>query len=317
MRTSRVFQILTSLAIGAGLICGQQARAQDSHHSQIKLVPHVGATVAGTPAPDLYALQAMFTQVNPVTAANTDGSDLWPCFGSTSSPNPDCPVMGNPAVPFPSGGVVVGFPSYVWKLRNPEGTTKSNSSGFGCDALVNGTTGPLVNGPTGPIGTAYKPCGQIATWYEDTTNDSTDDLLQRIVVTQGSTIIYDSGTVNYGPAGPNVHYPVDVILNTDANFGVWPGAGTGPNNGNCSADTGYPLTVPENPGKVYIIAAGQTCHAPVPGPAVFTTSTVLGTPNYTKATRATCTAKGVASPCYTVEWTKRNEIRQDFKIFLE
>jgi hypothetical protein len=172
-----------------------------------------------------------FTPRTLPSVTNSDGTDLWPCFGYPPGPNLDCPTVGHPTVPLPFGGIVLGFPSYVWSLQNPP--PGSPGSGYGCDAYVNGTTGPS--------GADYKPCGQIATWYEDDTFDSTDDLLQRIIVTQSKTIIYDSGTVDYGPAGPNVPYPVDVILNTDANFGVWPGTGFGRNNGNCSADQHYPL----------------------------------------------------------------------------
>lgn len=314
MTASRRFHALIFLMVIALLGSGRLALAQGTHHWQIRGAPQQAVSADAdrggtTPAPNLYALQATLTQMSPTIGANADGTDLWPCFGFTPSPNPDCPTVGNPSIPLPTGGAVLGFPSYVWQLHNTQGTARGNASGWGCDALLNGTTGPA--------GAAYKPCSQIATWYEDTTNDSTDDLLQRIVITQGRNIIYDSGIVDYGPAGPTVTYPVDVILQTDANFGFWTGAATGPNNGNCSPDTGYPLAAPANPGKIYVVESGQTCREPATGPAQFHTETVLATPTYVPTTGAACTAKGVASPCFTVEWARKYEIRQDFAIFLE
>ena len=154
---------------------------------------------------------------------------------------------------------------------------------------------------------------------QDDSNDPGDDLLQRIVIRQGTRIIYDSGTVDYGPAPSNIAYPVSVILNTDANFGFWPGQdeSVGPNNGNCRSSTGYPLASAAYPGAIYVVASDQTCREPVPGLAVVSTTTVLATPAYKQISGEACTTKGVASPCYKVEWTRNHEIRQDFNIFLE
>jgi hypothetical protein len=311
MKTSRTFQMLASLMLVAFFICGQQALAQANHNRQVRPRRNADKNALRaqiTPAPNLYALQAAFTDDYPIIGANADGSDLWPClniYQGIAGSSPDCPTLGNPSIPFPLGGVVIGFAGYVWQLQNTQGA----GNGFGCDALINGTTGPS--------GSQYNPCGQIVTWYEDDTNDSTDDLLQRIVVKQGATIIYDSGMVDYGPAGPTVQYPADVILSNDANFGFWPGDGIGPNNGNCSADTGYPLKSAANPGTFYIVEAGSTCQEPVPGLATFTTTTILATPAYTKVTGSACSSKGVPSPCYTVRWTNNYQIRQDWNIFLE
>jgi len=317
MKMSRMFQTLASLAVAALLACGQQALAQENNHWQTRVpvsthanVNSLSADPRTAPRPDIYGLQATFTQINPTIGPNADGTDLWPCFGyGALGTNPDCPTIGSPAIPFRLGGVVVGVPQYVWKLANNSGYGYSNGdgNGNGCDALINGTTGPS--------GAQYKPCGQIATWYEDDTNDSTDDLLQRIVVRQNNRVIYDSGVVDYGPAGPSVNYPVSVILNTDANFGYWTGAASGPNNGNCSANVAYPLTSPTFPGRVYVAASGQTCQRPSTGPATFTTSTILATPRYKQATGTACA--GGVSPCYTVEWIKNYEIHQDFDLFLE
>ena len=326
MRTSRVFQLCAWVAVAVLSAPGQLVLAQESHHRAFVVMPGVAAERATAPerapAPTIYPLQATFTQINASEYPNSDGTDLWPCFGfgSAGAPNLDCPTVGNPSIPLPLGGVVLGVPQYVWKLANNTGYGYGNGegNGNGCDALINGTSGPLpVNGTAGA--TQYKPCGQIATWYEDDSNDPGDDLLQRIVIRQGTRIIYDSGTVDYGPAPSNIAYPVSVILNTDANFGFWPGQdeSVGPNNGNCRPSTGYPLASAAYPGAIYVVASDQTCREPVPGLAGVSTTTVLATPAYKQISGEACTTKGVASPCYKVEWTRNHEIWQDFNIFLE
>ena len=327
MKTSRALQLSASVVLAAIGIGGQPALAQESHHRLFMAVPGGASERAAVaperaPAPTIYPLQATFTQINPGEYPNADGTDLWPCFGfgSGGAPNPDCPTVGNPSIALPLGGIVLGVPQYVWKLANNSGYGYGNGegNGNGCDALINGTTGPLpVNGSAGA--TQYKPCGQIATWYEDDSNDPADDLLQRIVIRQGTRVIYDSGTVDYGPAPSNIAYPVSVILNTDANFGFWPGQdeSRGPNNGNCRPNTGYPLVSAAYPGAIYVVESAQTCQEPVSGLAIVSTSTVLATPAYKKISGAACTSKGVGSPCYEVEWTRNHEIRQDFNIFLE
>lgn len=313
MSLNQVNLILGAASVTAVLGPLGHAAGQDTHHRMMRgwPQPFAGDAQTGTITPKLklHGLQATLTQMSATIGANDDGTDLWPCFGLTPGPNLDCPTVGNPTVGLPQGGIVVGYPSYIWWLQNTQNGGRGNASGWGCDALINGTTGTTK--------TTYMPCTQIATWYEDNTNDSTDDLLQRILVTQGSRIIYDSGVVDYGPAGPTVSYPVDVILNTDANFGYWPGTAAGPNNGNCSPDVNYPLTSPAFPNKPYVVESNQTCQEPVHGPAKFHTTTTLATPTYTKRVGAVCTANGVASPCYTVSWSKKDGITQDFEVFLE
>jgi hypothetical protein len=314
MNASSRSQILATIAMVVFLVCGQQAQAQEKHHRTYspKAAPQGNsdshaANSSTAPPPNLYATQASFTQDYPIIGANSDGNNLWPClqhYHAGNGSNPNCPTLGNPSIPFPNTGAVLGKPGYVWQLNNTLGV----GNGFGCDALINGTTGPG--------GAQYNPCGLIATWFEDTTGDSTDDLLYRIVVRQGTTTIYDTGIVDFGPAGPTVTYPVDVVLSSDTNFGFWPGASFGPNNGNCSPNIAYPLTTPANPG-FYEVAVNKTCKEPVPGSAVVTTSTALGTPAYTKVTGTECTSKGVASPCYTVHWNRKYVISQDWKIFLQ
>src|SRR5579871_1562090 len=164
MRTSRVFQHRAWVAVAFFSTLSQLALAQEGHHRTYVAVPGMAAERAAAPerapAPTIYGLQATFTQTNASEYPNSDGTDLWPCFGfgSTGAPNPDCPTVGNPSIPLPVGGIVLGVPQYVWKLANNTGYGYLNGegNGTGCDALINGTTGPLP-----VIGTAgasqYKP----------------------------------------------------------------------------------------------------------------------------------------------------------------
>jgi hypothetical protein len=253
--------------------------------------------------PYLIGLQASLSGDYPVIGANADGTDLWPCV-DYQGVNLDCPRIGKPGVRLPGYGIVTGFPAYSWTLQN----TPGRGNGIGCDALINGT---------GTLAIPYKPCAQISTWYEDATNDSTDDLIWHVRVMQGSTVIYDSGLQDYGPAGPSVTYPVHVVLAADANFGYWPGAEYGPNNGDCGTNILYPLQSPAFPGRPYQVATGQTCAEPVAGPAKVLTRTILATPTYTQVTGAACTRRNVPSPCYTVAWAKKYEIHQDFDFALQ
>ena len=302
---SRIALLFTSMTLCALSSAGElQHRHMFAQADQQRVTHAADARQSpDAPPPRLLPLQANLTQAFPVVAANADTSDLWPCLGRTAG-NPDCLTIGDPTIQLPRGGVVLGFPSAIWSLASGPAAV----NGVGCDAFTNGTTG------TQPA--LFRPCAQLNTWFEDNSNDPTDDLLQRIVVTQGSRVVYDSGTVDYGPAGP-IKFPVNVLLSYDVNFGFWPGASVGPNNGNCSADVGYPLSAPTNPGATYIVAAGQTCERPVAGKVEFHTVTLLATPRYTQTSGATCTSSGVASPCFTVSWTKRDEIHQDFEAFFE
>jgi hypothetical protein len=258
------------------------------------------------PPPGMIPLQAALTQGHAQIGANADGSDLWPCFGHSPVANPDCPSVGNPSLPLPHGAMTIGVPAYSWALKNDDIIGYGIGNGVGCDAFVNGTTGLAPD--------QYNVCGQFATIFEDDTNDANDDLLQRIVVTQGLDVIYDTGIVDFGPAGPTVKYPVDVLLAYDANFGYWPGAKHGPNNGNCTPDIGYPLTAPAFPG-FYQVAAGSTCSRPVAGKARVHSELVLATPTYHQQTGDRCTNHGVASPCYTVTWKQKYQVEQDWEIF--
>jgi hypothetical protein len=316
MRSFRLLQALISLAMLTLFFFGQQGVAQEKYHPHIRViaVPRDNgenrmARPEAAPPLNLYALQAALTQTYPTIGANADGTDIWPCAGNSSStgPNPDCPTIGDPTITFSSNATAIGNPAFVWQLKNTEGW----GNGYGCNALINGT---------GHLGDPYLPCAQAETWYEDDSNDSTDDLLYTMVITQGDRIIYDSGTVDIGVnTNGGQTPPVDQIIYNPINFGYGPGDGpsTGPNNGDCVANYNYPLTSPANPGAEYLVAAGKTCVAPLQGWATINVTTALGTPEYTKVTGSECTSNGVASPCYTVKWCRKHEILQTWNIFLE
>ena len=312
MKTHSLSSVLSMLAVATS-ISSPVAFSNETHHRLMSPSTAPDSTPAArhpgsSPPLQLVGLQAHFTQAYPTVAPNADGSDLWPCLGRGN--NPDCAMTGNPPLALPRGGIVMGRPAFTWALQNNNIIGFGLGNGTGCDALINGTVGQPSEG------VLYKPCGQIFTSYEDDTGDSTDDLLQRVVVTQGDKIIFDSGIVDFGPAGP-IKYPVDVILWSDANFGYWPGAQDGPNNGNCSANISYPLTAPAFPPTGYVVASNSTCQQPVAGPATFTTYTELATPEYKQLTGRACTSKGSVSPCFTVKWTRRYLIHQDWNIFLQ
>jgi hypothetical protein len=297
------------IAATAGMLLGQPALAQTHVHRQMHPNP-AGRLDAdpflGIPPVAMVPLQGSLIQAYPTIGVNADGSDLWPCFGR-STPNVDCPSVGNPPLPLPRGAQVTGIPRHTWALRNDDIFGFGLGNGVGCDAFINGTTGITA--------AEYKPCAQIITFFEDDTNDANDDLVERVVVTQGLNVVYDSGLVNFGPAGPSVTYPVDVLLFYDANFGFWPGEKHGPNNGNCSADIGYPLAAPTFPGVPYQVATDSTCHRPESGKARVHTETFLGTPSFRQVTGHKCTAHNVASPCYTVSWEQKFHFEQDWDIF--
>jgi hypothetical protein len=305
--SSRAVAVLLAGLSAAALLCAPTAAAQVNAHRHLFSMNGATSVVPfdALPPTRMIPLQAAMTQAWPQIGVNADGSDLWPCYGR-NTPNGDCAAAGNPPLPLPEGSFVTGVPAYSWALKNNDIFGFGLGNGIGCDAFVNGTTGISA--------AEYKPCGQITTFFEDDTNDANDDLLQRIVVTQGLEVIYDSGIVDFGPAGPSVKYPVDVELAYDANFGFWPGAKNGPDNGNCSEDIGYPLAAPAFPG-FYQVAAGSICHRPVPGKARIHTQTVLATPSYTQVTGHRCTAHNVASPCFTTTWEHKFEIVQDWDIF--
>jgi hypothetical protein len=305
MTKSRLFQVFALMAIVAFVVCGQQALAQEvPHHFRVQVMPRENSDRALPPNPsptaNLYGLQQAFTAgPYPLPTTNSDGSDLWPCFGNTSTPNPDCPTIGNPSVTFPNGGVALGAPQYVWSFA-------------ACDAATNGTSN-----------TSYVPCAQTETWYEDDSGTGTTfDLTYSVTATQiqsGVTkYLVDSGIVDFGP-NPygTLSPPADVIVYGDQNLGDWPGATVGPNNANCTADFNYP-TAADPAGVLFIIEAKKTCVAPQPGLVTFTAVTTVATPIYTKKTTAAQCAPA-AAPCYTVAYSSigKKSVSQKWNIWLQ
>ena len=295
---TRIFQVAVVVLIVA-FCFGQFALAADSHHWAARAVPSTnmrGPGVHGNAADanNLYALWGAFAG-GPIASYaspfNSDGSEIWPCFGGGTAANPDCPSIGSPTQPFATSGVVVGAPFFTWPLSFCDQTT-----------------------------TTATPCGQTETWYEDDSADTTSDLTYLITATQGTgtglKYIADSGTVDFGPNPFGVlgNPGGVIIISGDQGFGTM--GQTGPNNGNCFASFNYPLTAPANPGGVYVVAAGKTCVAPVSGLVTFTAVTELGKPAYKKQTSATVCGS-VPTPCYTVTFAKKKAITQKWTIWLD
>ncbi len=190
------------------------------------------------------------------------GVDEWPCSGG----QPECATI-NPL------GLVVGDPAYIWSLTDCNATSTSTPN-----------------------------CGQTETWYEDNTNDTTDDLIYSLVARQGKNYIYDSGTVDFGVVYVGAPFPHLGGLISDSNFGTM--GETGENNGNCYASYNYPY--PTLPGY-FTIAANQTCSAPIAGPVSITATTALATPTWKYK-------NGVP---YEVTFTIKHGITQEWTIYLQ
>jgi hypothetical protein len=302
------------MTVVALLVCaGPQAQAAEPHHHyQIKVIPKAARpgseAIHSNLANGLYGVSQGFVGTpysDPQVSANPfdsdpDESEVWPCFGSydgstSSTANPDCEYFEDSfyspkTVYIPTNAAVLGTPSYTWSLAD-------------CDASSS----------------TVLPCGQTNTWYEDDSNDSTDELLYIIEVTQGSSVIADSGTVDFGPNVYGGLSPAaDVVIYGDQNFGTM--GETGENNGNCEADYGYPLASAANPGSTYVVQANKTCVAPVAGLAKLTATTEVATPAYTALTKGTggngqtCTK---TAPCYDVKWTIKYKVAQSWDINLQ
>ena len=312
MTKSPMFFTFACLVILAFFVCGQPTLAQNvPHNFHVQVIPRAHSEIKTnpelTPAANLYALQAAFTQGYPTIGANADGSDLWPCFGAPSPGNTDCPTIGNPSIDFPAGGAALGAPAYVWQLANP------GANGYGCDSNTNGTSS-----------SAYLPCGQTETWYEDDSGTGTNfDLTYEIYATQvqsGVTVyLADSGIVDFGP-NPygTLSPPADVIIYGDQNFGTWAGQ-PAKNGGNCTANDNYP--VPTASQQFFIEAANKDCVEPQQGLVTIEAITTVATPIFTKDSVAACKAAGYSSPytCYKVTYstTGKHSITQKWTIFFE
>jgi hypothetical protein len=300
MTKLKALPLFAALAVVALSICGPQAQAETKNHTKysIKVIPHGGPNAEkanpSALANGLYGVSQTFA-FTAYPTLNSDGSDLWPCFATggtvASTENPDCPTIGSPKIPFPAGGVVLGAYSYSWPLAACNATSSSTPE-----------------------------CGETETWYEDDSNDTsaTDELLYTIEATQGSTVIADSGTVDFGPNPYGGASPADdIIIYGPQNFGNM-GITAGPNNGNCIADEGYPLPSAANPGYVYVVSANKTCGVPTTGPVTLTATTEIGAPAYTKVTKGTVggVSCSVSAPCYETKWTSKYKATQKWTIYL-
>ena len=322
MKKLFLLPLVALLAVSVLFVGTQQAQAQHKdvpHHWNVKVLPHnpilgdASPDTGGAPPAGLYGIGQAFVVEPEPTWVNSDGSDEWPCFGtggSGTSANSDCPTLGDQGGVFPEGAAALGIPGYVFYLQT---STDSPLQPNGCDAS------------TSADATNY--CGQTNTWYEDWSGDTTDELLYIIEVTQNGSVIADSGTVDFGPNTFAGLVPAaDVVIYGDQNFGT-DGVATGPNNGNCEAAFGYPLSAPAYPG-VYVVPAGKTCVDPVASSTIsgaitakeakFSATTEIGTPAYTKKTSGTVdgTTCTVAAPCYEVKWTIKYKVAQSWYIWL-
>jgi hypothetical protein len=290
MSKSRWVQVITLFAIVSFCACSQMAFARP--HAVAVPQSHSQAQLTSYPAPGLYAVtQAFAGSPYPNWTNNTDGVELWPCFGDGGG-NGDCSTIGNPAIGF--DGIAVGSPYFVWSVA-------------GCDGTTNGTQVPYAQGETWnpfAINGYYVPCGQINIFYQDFSNDNTDDLLWSAVVTQGGNVIADTGIQDWGP---NPFEGDLVVFFQDSNFGTL--GDSGPNNGNCVPNYNYPgATIPTS--YPFIIAAGKTCVDPTAGPATITVTTSLSTPTWT------CKTEHSVTTC-TVKYTKAYSIKQQWSIYLQ
>ena len=298
MTKSRWFQVLASLAILASFVCGQ-AMAEDQEHFQLRIhrqkiqkhargrrsefgtrplqiqsCPPAFPTCANIPTADLYTVFAGLG-IMPQQDASQFGStgyvyDEWPCdpanYGG-GSPSVGCPyatIQGeseNDGSGVFSGGLVIGYPGYSIQFA-------------GDTNLANGDPPCYYN--SAPHLTDGLPpfCTQIVNFWEDDTTDTTDELYQTIEVTQGTSVIFDSGVIDWGQneGGPLEYQEwIDVLFGTLGQPGVVNGKAV-KNNGMCLAANS--VIISNEFGSNY--ASGKTCSQPVPGAAKVTIITYIG-----------------------------------------
>jgi len=184
---------------------------------------------------------------------------------------------------------VLGVPEYVWSLSD-------------CNATA--TTTP--------------DCADQETFVEDTTGDMTDEVLFSLEIVQGTKIVYDTGTQDYGPNPFGLtaaEYPVTWINYNPLNLGDM-GIATGPNNGNCYGSSNYPEAQASYAG-FYTVTAKKTCVPAVSGLATGTATIELATATYTKSTSATTCAPAGVNPCWTVKWVSKYKKIEKFTIWLQ
>jgi hypothetical protein len=356
MKKICMFVFLASFV--ALIVSGPQAFAETKvHHWHVVNGPHA-ETVGPAPTANLYGAGAFFTNtpLNQAAVTGAGGSptnsgnpwngpwpgtnypvgvspDLWPCFGADTANGGDCLTIdgaGNGFGSYP-GEVVLGTPSYTWYLDANTATAQP----YGCNATA--------------AADEFHFCAQAVNFYEDDSNDTTDDLLWSMTVTQvqgGTTkYLYDSGTQDYGanPYGgllaANGVAPV-VVFYEDLNLGLLGGTGSDTNGtypegniGPCFASYNYPINNAPNAfvygqyntfGANWGIAGGKDCVAPEPGLATVTITTELETPTFKELTNTTakphnCPGEPVGGTCYTVTYkalVPAISAKQSFNIWL-
>lgn len=270
--------VVLTLAIVGLFAFGQQAFAADSHRPNVKirlahrgngLEDENGVRSETAPAAALYNVVQSFDVTSDYT--------IWPCFGGAAG----CSDTDG-------GSVEVGVPEYAWLLV--ANTVTNPDQPFGCNSTTTAS--------------AADNCGETETWYEDFTSSTSDDLLGLWEVVQGTSVIYDSGTVDFGPDALGqalTDYPLTVVFTNAQNFGTQ-GVSAGPNNGNCDPSFNYPSTINGYPGE-FGIAAKKTCVNAVSGLATIETTISLESAAWIKSTSAVTCAPAGGPPCYTVKYT--------------
>jgi hypothetical protein len=333
MKKSLWFPLVAVLAVVAVFAFTQQAQAA-TRHLHVVVVPQnpgdITPDVGAAPAANFYGLAAYlgteplnqpgnpWSGPYPGTTGATPPNDLWPCFGGSGTAQPDCEYIGSTGTSDPAslaGSVLIGAPTYTWYLQANTATTQP----YGCDATTTGDT--------------YHMCAQAQNFYEDDSGDTTDELIFTIEVTQGSDVIYDSGTQDYGPNPYGAISPAPVIIfYEDLVFGI-PNGGGETDTGPCFASYNYPSNVPgpglnyqglvNTFGGLFGVTAKKTCVAPKAGLATVTITTELAKPTWTgENSLADCPASTMGGPpnsskpyCYEVKYTKVKSLSQKFNIW--
>jgi hypothetical protein len=302
MSKPRWFHVTVLFAIVAFGACSQMAFARP----RAAAIPTAQSQAQSTsyPAPGLYAVTQAFagSPYNPNLPGNgwTNNSnevELWPCFGGGGG-NGDCPTIGNPAIGF--DGIAIGIPYFTWSLAACDGTTNGTQNPYSWDQGE--TWNPFaINGD-------YVPCGQLNTFYQDYTGDTSDDILFRAQVTQGGNLIADTGIQDWGPNQFGASNGELIVFYQDFNFGTL--GDSGPNNGNCVPNYNYPNTIPPTLTYPVISAGGHTCVDPVAGAATMTVETSVATPTWT------CKDKEGIVTC-KVKYTTVYSLKQTWNIYLQ
>jgi len=216
MTKYRLLQSAAFMAVIAFFVCGQQAVAQLRQPVHIKVVPGVHSNrINPEVVKEKKALYQESAGFGFLPPIGADGGDSWPCFGGQT----DCSTIAN-------GGVVIGEPFYSQSLTD-------------CDASSS----------------TFSNCGQIFNFWEDDTQDTTDDLIISVTVKQGANYILNTGSLDFG-ANPFGGPDSLIVLFVDTAFGTQ--GETGPGNGFCAG-------------------SAVTCVNPKAGLAIIVVTTTVGT----------------------------------------